>query len=75
LTGGAHLLGGAGARAAPLGWTVSVWAEIVFSFFPGNFYCLFFLFYLGFSIQIQTKFQIQTKSNMCINLKSILGSA
>jgi hypothetical protein len=33
----------------------------------------FFLFSLGFSIQIQTKFQIQTKSNMCINLKNILG--
>jgi hypothetical protein len=29
----------------------------------------FFLFSLGFSIQIQTNFQIQTNSNMCINFK------
>jgi hypothetical protein len=29
--------------------------------FSWNFYCLFYLFSLGFSIQIQIKFQIQTK--------------
>jgi hypothetical protein len=33
------------------------------------------LFSLGFSIQIQTKFQIQTNSNMCTNSKNILSSA
>jgi hypothetical protein len=35
---------------------------------------LFYLFSLGFSIQIQIKFQIQTKSNMCNNSKNIWGS-
>jgi hypothetical protein len=30
-----------------------------------------FLFSLGFSIQIQIKFQIQTKSNICNNSKNI----
>ena len=39
--------------------------------FPGNFYLLFYLFSLGFSIQIQIKFQIQTKSNICNNSKNI----
>jgi hypothetical protein len=39
--------------------------------FSWNFYCLFYLFSLGFSIQIQLKFQIQTKSNMCNNSKNI----
>jgi hypothetical protein len=43
-------------------------------YFPGNFYLLFYLFSLGFSIQIQIKFQIQTKSNMCNNSKNIWGS-
>jgi hypothetical protein len=32
LTGGAHLSGGAGARAASLGWTGPTWAEMSFSF-------------------------------------------
>jgi hypothetical protein len=36
-----------------------------------NFYCLFYLFSLGFSIQIQINFQIQAKSNMCNNSKNI----
>jgi hypothetical protein len=35
LTGGAHLSGGADARAAPLGWTGLVWAEMGFLFFQG----------------------------------------
>jgi hypothetical protein len=39
--------------------------------FSWNFYCLFYLFSLGFSIQIQIKFQIQTKSNMCNISKNI----
>jgi hypothetical protein len=39
--------------------------------FSYNFYCLFYLFSLGFSIQIQIKFQIQTKSNMCNISKNI----
>jgi hypothetical protein len=39
--------------------------------FPGisNFFSI--VFSLGFSIQIQTKFQIQTNSNMCNNSKNI----
>jgi hypothetical protein len=39
--------------------------------FSWNFYCLFYLFSLGVSIQIQIKFQIQTKSNMCNISKNI----
>jgi hypothetical protein len=39
--------------------------------FPGNLYLLFYLFSLGFSIQIQIKFQIQTKSSICNNSKNI----
>jgi hypothetical protein len=39
--------------------------------FSWNFYCLFYLYSLGFSIQIQIKFQIQTKSNMCNISKNI----
>jgi hypothetical protein len=42
-----------------------------FFLFSWNFYCLFYLFSLGFSIQIQIKFQIQTKSNMCNISKNI----
>jgi hypothetical protein len=33
--------------------------------------CFFISFSLGFSIQTQIKFQIQTKSNMCNNSKNI----
>jgi hypothetical protein len=36
---------------------------------------LFYIFSLGFSIQIQTMFQIQTKSSMCNNSKNIWSSA
>jgi hypothetical protein len=39
--------------------------------FSWNFYCLFYLFSLGFSIQIQIKLQIQAKSNMCNISKNI----
>jgi hypothetical protein len=41
LTGGAHLLGGAGARAAPLGWTAPAWAEMGFPFFLRISNCFF----------------------------------
>jgi hypothetical protein len=34
LTGGAHLSGGEGTRAAPLGFTGPTWAEMVFPFSP-----------------------------------------
>jgi hypothetical protein len=50
-------------------------AEMSFFYFQRISNAFSILFFLGFSIQIQTKFQIQTKSNMCINSKSILGSA
>jgi hypothetical protein len=70
-TGGACLSGTEGARArAGAGLIGLVWAEMAFPF-SWNFYCLFYLFSLGFSIQIQIKFQIQTKSNMCNNSKNI----
>jgi hypothetical protein len=46
------------------------WAELAFPIFL-EFYCLFYLFSLGFSIQIQIKLQIQTKSTICNNSKSI----
>jgi hypothetical protein len=36
---------------------------------------LFFLFSLEISNEIQTKFKIQTKSNMCIHSKNVLGLA
>jgi hypothetical protein len=42
-----------------------------FFFFPGFSNCFSISFSLGFSIQIQTKFQIQTNSNMCNNSKNI----
>jgi hypothetical protein len=69
LIGGAHLSGTEGARAGQglLGWLGPKWSFP----FSWNFYCLFYLFSLGFSIQIQIKFQIQTKSNMCNNSKNI----
>jgi hypothetical protein len=60
----------ASARVAWLGRAGSVGLKSPF-LFPGNFELLFFLFSLGFSIQIQTKFQIQPNSNMCNNPKNI----
>jgi hypothetical protein len=49
---------GAGVRGLGLvGWFGPKWPFP----FSWNFYCLFYLFSLGFSIQIQIKFQIQTK--------------
>jgi hypothetical protein len=72
-TGGVRLLGtetrGRG-RARGLGLMGYLGPNWVFLFF-WNFYCLFYLFSLGFSIQIQIKFQIQTKSNMCNISKNI----
>jgi hypothetical protein len=61
-TGGARLSGREGARG--LGLMGCLGPNWLFPF-SWNFYCLFYLFSLGFSIQIQIKFQIQTKSNMC----------
>jgi hypothetical protein len=50
-----------------LGWLGPKWPFP----FSWNFYCLFYLFSLGFSIQIRIKFQIQAKSNICNNSKNI----
>jgi hypothetical protein len=70
LTGGAHLLGGAGARAACLCWTGPVGLKSVFPF-SLNFQMLFFLFSLGNSNQIQTQFIIQIIQT-CASDKRIL---
>jgi hypothetical protein len=71
LTGGTHLSGGAGAQARGLdGPNLAGWAALPFSFFP-KFLIAFPFLSLGFSIQIQIKFQIQTNSNMCNNSKNI----
>jgi hypothetical protein len=73
-TGEVRLSGATDARAR--GW--ACWSGLgrneIFHY-PGISNAFSVLFSLGFSIQIQTKFQIQTKSNMCINSKNILGSA
>ena len=61
---------GARVRARGLGLMGCLGPNWLF-LFSWNFYCLFYLFSLGFSIQIQIKFQIQTKSNMCNNSKNI----
>jgi hypothetical protein len=61
------------ARASWAGWAVLGRNEFFYFQRISNAFSI--LFSLGFSIQIQTKFQIQTKSNMCINSKRILGSA
>jgi hypothetical protein len=66
LTGGVRLSGRAGAQAGPAGL---FWAEMSFFYFQRISNAISILFSLGFSIQIQTK------SNMCISSKSILGSA
>jgi hypothetical protein len=55
------------AQASRLGLNGPNWVFLI----SGNFYCLFYLFSLGFSIPIQIKFQIQTNSNMCNNSKNI----
>jgi hypothetical protein len=70
--GRVRLSGAEGARgAASAGPT---WAEMVFFPFSRELLMLFYLFSLGISIQIQTKFEIQTKSNMCNNSKNIWSS-
>jgi hypothetical protein len=58
-----------GARAGA-GLSGPTWAELAFSNFL-EFLLPFYLFSLGFSIQIKIKFQIQTKSNICNNSKII----
>jgi hypothetical protein len=70
LTGGAHLSDGVGARgSAGLDWPGL--GCFGFFYFPGISNCFSISFSLGFSIQIPTKFQIQTNSNMCNNSKNI----
>jgi hypothetical protein len=59
--------GGRACKLGRLGLTGPDWPFL----FPGNFYLSFYLFSLGFSIQTQIKFQIQTKSSMCNNSKNI----
>jgi hypothetical protein len=59
---------GAGARAAGPAWADL--CRIRIFLFPGISNCFSILFSLGFTIQIQTKFQIQTNSNMCNNSKN-----
>jgi hypothetical protein len=61
----------AGGRGrAQAGSTWANWARLAFSI-SREFLFAFYLFSLGFSIQIQIKFQIQTKSNICNNSKNI----
>jgi hypothetical protein len=71
LTGGVRLSGAAGARARAglglVGWLGPKWLFL----FSRISNCFSISFSLGFSIQIQTKFQIQTNSNMCNNSKNI----
>jgi hypothetical protein len=69
-----RLLGRAGARARARVGAGLIWSEMRFSIFPEISNGFSILFPLGFSIQIQTKFQMQTNSNICINSKNILGS-
>jgi hypothetical protein len=72
-TDGACLSGTGGTRAlasAQAGLSCPTWAELAFSNFL-EFLLPFLFFSLGFSIQIQIKFQVQTKSNMCNNSKNI----
>jgi hypothetical protein len=65
---------GAWARArAGLGLLVRLGLKWIFPF-SREFLMLFYLFSLWFSIQIQIKFQIQNKSNMCDNSKNIWSS-
>jgi hypothetical protein len=72
LTVGARLSGTEGVRARARGLGLMGWLGPKWLFpFSWNFYCLFYLFSLGFSFEIQIKFQIQTKSNMCNNSKNI----
>jgi hypothetical protein len=73
LIGGVYLSSDAGGRGlAGLSW--AEWAAFGFLFL-WNFNAFSFLFSLWVSNRIQTKFQIQTNSNMCINSKNNLGSA
>jgi hypothetical protein len=71
-TCGVRLSGANGAQTRARGW--ACWADLgrkwIFHF-PRICNTFSILFSIGFSIQIQTKFQIQTKSNMCNNSKNI----
>jgi hypothetical protein len=66
LTGRTHMSGGAGARPG--------WAELVFSF--STEFLIAFLFIFSRVLNSNSnQVSNQTKTNMCINSKSILGSA
>jgi hypothetical protein len=69
LTGGGRLTARAGAHATGPAWAYL--GRIRVFLFPGISNCFSILFSLGFSIQIQTKFQIQTNSNIRNNSKNI----
>jgi hypothetical protein len=61
-----------GRTSARLGWAeLGQLGCFAFFSFSLNFLMIFHLFSLGFSIQIQFKFQIQTNSNMCNNSKNV----
>jgi hypothetical protein len=73
LTGGAHLSGGAGTCTTSLGWTGQSWAEISFPFFSE--FLIPFLFIFSSEIHSNSKmYSNSNNSNMCIKLKSNLGS-
>jgi hypothetical protein len=57
------------ARGAGPAW--AKWAEMAFSISREFLIAFLFIFSRVFSIQIQIKFQIQTKSNICNNSKNI----
>jgi hypothetical protein len=59
LTDGAHLSGDAGARAAQLGWTGPVWAEMVFSFSREFLIAFLFYFLLGFQFKFKPSFKFK----------------
>jgi hypothetical protein len=74
-TGGVRLSGAENARArAGLGLLGRIGLKWGFPF-SREFLMLFYLFSLWFSIQIQIKFQFETKSNMCNNSKTMWSSA
>jgi hypothetical protein len=70
-TGGARLSGTEGAQVRERARGLRLMAGLGQNGFFLEFLFPFLLFSLGFSIQIQIKFQIQTKSNMCNNSKNI----
>jgi hypothetical protein len=74
LTGGAHLLGGGGARAAPLGWIGPTRLKVVFPFSRDFLNAFLFIFSSELNSNSNTN-PNSNNSNMCIKLKNNLGSA